>query len=734
MGNTLNNQLFNQVWLSTEEGMQQVIDVATRNSSDMKAVAEAVNKRIDYYAENGVSAGMSQRSSITGDVGVIQITGSIVRYGDAFTDISGAVSTERISADLSTMLSNPNVQHIVLSIDSPGGMVNGTSALAELIYKNRSKITAHVKGTAASAAYWIASAASKVYVEDTSSLGNIGAIMALRKDRDDVVEFISSNAKNKAPDPSSEVGAEEYQKRVDAYGDVFASAVARHRGFDDVVSRFGYGSVFLGAEAVELGLADGVMSLGDVIANKQNIKGVTMKDNIATKSDQVETPVVSTDTALVEANAKADTAIAALADRDRVDAIKVVLGAHADVLSPEAKAAILADTTQTETTVAKTILDALSAQSAVAHVTPEAETKTIDTMALADAILLKAGMDTRDGVQIDASALHSDARAFSKMSLKQIVAMTTGLDLNMATDTEVTAAMTTGNFPIILSNVQNKIIAEVFEKAPVSYRQWTQNVPLKDFKAVTEVRKGSFGNDFKKLQEGGSLRYGTKTEEGLTWRLYRFAKKFALTYEMIINDDLGMFTNDLADLIENVERFKNKQVYDMLLARNEYSGYVMADAKAVFHADHGNLTASGTAVSIASLGVGFNAVASQTDFDGSALAIQPRHLIIPFTKQWDVSQVINSAASNEDDKNAATFNPAYGKFNVIPEFELNGQTAWFLAGEKRTIKTGYLASEGDMPIVEEVRNSRIHGIEYELAFSFGIVVTDHRAMYKNAGA
>lgn len=91
-------------------------------------------------------------------------------WGTSYVDIQNALA--QATAD-------PNVARIVLLIDSPGGEVEGIYETAEAIRAARvggKKIDAVVTGTAASAAYWLASQADAIYLTPSGHVGSVGVI------------------------------------------------------------------------------------------------------------------------------------------------------------------------------------------------------------------------------------------------------------------------------------------------------------------------------------------------------------------------------------------------------------------------------------------------------------------------------------------------------------------------------------------------------------------------------
>jgi ClpP class serine protease len=252
-----------QPWLMLPDALDNLLSIADRQN-DLEALETRLGKQLDNTRT------VTQR----GNVAVIPVTGPIFRYASFFTRISGATSTGTIATDLQAALDNPAVKSIVLNIDSPGGEANGINELADMIHAARDKkrIVAYVGGSGASAAYWIASAASEVVVDDTALIGSIGVVLNVSVNKDEggkkSYEIVSGTAPNKRPNIETDEGRAEITKTVDALADVFVSKVARNLGVsaDKVPEMGGHGGLKVGAEAVASGLAHRVGSLESVIA------------------------------------------------------------------------------------------------------------------------------------------------------------------------------------------------------------------------------------------------------------------------------------------------------------------------------------------------------------------------------------------------------------------------------------------------------------------------------------
>ena len=212
-----------------------------------------------------------------GGVATIEVVGPIVRRADLFSQVSGMTSIDTLAKDFGAAMDDRTVKAIVLAIDSPGGEVTGVAEFADMIRAACSgpttkPVVAYVGGMAASAGYWLASAAERVVCDSTALLGSIGVVQAVRdpsRDRGGTIEFVSSQSPHKRPDPTTGTGAAQIQNVVDAMAGVFVAAVARNRDVSEetVLADFGGGGLFVGQAAVAAGLADRVGSYESVIAD-----------------------------------------------------------------------------------------------------------------------------------------------------------------------------------------------------------------------------------------------------------------------------------------------------------------------------------------------------------------------------------------------------------------------------------------------------------------------------------
>jgi capsid assembly protease len=268
----------NRPWLITPEAMETLVAVITREQTDV-ALAEQIRLA---RAERPAAVAMRQGQPLAGTEGVsvrdgvahLAVVGPITRYSDMFSRVSGLASVEQLARDFQAAVEAHDVRAILLEFDTPGGEVTGIAALGEAIYAARrvKPVGAYVDGMAASAGYWLASAASSVTTDPAGMLGSIGAVLAVRDPskgpQGRTIEFVSSQSPYKRANPLTDDGRAQYQRIVDQTAEAFVEAVARHRGVsaEDVVSRYGMGGLLVGRHAVEAGLADRVGTFEQALA------------------------------------------------------------------------------------------------------------------------------------------------------------------------------------------------------------------------------------------------------------------------------------------------------------------------------------------------------------------------------------------------------------------------------------------------------------------------------------
>ena len=280
--------LAKQPWAIQPDMLETIISIANRDNESI----EAVEAKLGRPLQN------TRAVTMRGDVAIIPVVGPIFRYANLFTEISGATSLAELAIDFNRAAEDPAVNTIILSLDSPGGMAAGISEFADQIKNSSKKVIAYVDNMAASAAYWIASAASEIVISKTAMVGSVGAVVGIDTRKDlNTVEIVSSQSPKKRPDVTTDEGRKQIQERIDALAQVFIDDVANNRSVsvETVLADFGQGDLRLGEEAVKLGMADRVSTLETVIAGLagNSNKGAAYMAANTNGAPAAETPAIT---------------------------------------------------------------------------------------------------------------------------------------------------------------------------------------------------------------------------------------------------------------------------------------------------------------------------------------------------------------------------------------------------------------------------------------------------------
>lgn len=259
-------------------------------------------KSLSFQSERRLS---NTRSVMIRDgTAVIPLHGPITARSDLFTFFLGGTSLSDLAKDFQTALDDDQVKAILFDVDSPGGVALGPSEMADAIFKARGKkpIWSYVGRNCSSAAYWIASATEKIIANPSALLGSIGVVTTIpvqeQPDSEGYknIEIVSSNAKQKRPDPRTEEGMSEIKRELNDLESQFIEAIAKYRNVsvNAVKNDFGQGGVLIGKNAVASGMADSLGSYEEVIAELNQKISTNKQINFMSK-ETIERSVINAD-------------------------------------------------------------------------------------------------------------------------------------------------------------------------------------------------------------------------------------------------------------------------------------------------------------------------------------------------------------------------------------------------------------------------------------------------------
>ena len=194
---------------------------------------------------------------------------------------------------------------------------------------------------------------------------------------------------------------------------------------------------------------------------------------------------------------------------------------------------------------------------------------------------------------------------------------------------------------------------------------------------MTAGRMSSFPS-LELVPEGADITFGTLAETGETMAVASYARAIAVSFQLLVNDDLDAIGRSVRDVAFAAQELKSKLILAALAA-------TMSDGLALFHATHGNLAATGAPPDVPTLFAARLAMRKQRALDATTpLGISPAIFLVPPELETAADTLV--ATINRVDP--STVNPFMGKLAVAVEPRLTNATAWYLFAPVSTFPAG----------------------------------------------
>jgi len=303
------------------------------------------------------------------------------------------------------------------------------------------------------------------------------------------------------------------------------------------------------------------------------------------------------------------------------------------------------------------------------------------------------------------------------------------------------AAFSTASLPGILSNIANKMLLEGYNYIEDAWRKLAKIASVNDFKEHSRYRMtGAF--KFEQVSADGELKHGKLDEQKFGQKADTHGIMFALTRQMIINDDMGAFTDIPRQIGMGAAESIADAVWELWLKNP-----VQSDGKTFFHADHGNYAeGADTALSVDGLTDAEILFGEQTKPNGRPLGIPASILLVPTALKVPAAQLMNSMQLNETttaNKPKPVNNPHVGKFDVVSSVYLSNASftgasskAWYLLADPNRLPAIEIAflNGVDRPTVEKTdADFNTLGVQFRGYIDFGVREQDHRGALKMKG-
>ena len=345
------------LWFGTEESYLTYLHAVEEVQRLQLAGADAVKAAVQMRGGNSDDPwALPPMWDLQGSTAVVRIQGPLISGKAGFMRLFGVTGYGDIAEALGEVAASKDAKQVILHISSGGGAVAGVEDAGTYIRKlaQVKPVKAYTDDTMASAAYWLGSSADAVFASATAQVGSVGTLIVHTEYsqaykeagvQKTLVRYGKYKALGNPYEPLSDDAKEHLQALADESGRIFVEYVADRRGTtpEKFQKTMGEGRVFMGRQALEVGLVDGVMSMEQMLAGaktldsgktrpqnpRYSLEGTSMKIRALTKAvilllaagTKVEALGLSSETANVEGvKPEAEDVVALTADATEIGA------------------------------------------------------------------------------------------------------------------------------------------------------------------------------------------------------------------------------------------------------------------------------------------------------------------------------------------------------------------------------------------------------------------------------
>ncbi|MEM1213028.1 MAG: S49 family peptidase [Planctomycetota bacterium] len=329
----------------------------------------------------------------------------------------------------------------------------------------------------------------------------------------------------------------------------------------------------------------------------------------------------------------------------------------------------------------------------------------------------------------------ADAQYLSDERTAQLLIDRTELAMHLG---GVALGHTTSDFPGILSNTATKTLVQGFDAEPTTYQAWARNEELANLHEYEEYAGGGVPLP-SRIPERGPYELVTFAFKAEKKRVYKYGLKAGLSLEMVIQDRINAFAEQIMDFGGSSRELRNRLVYQELAS----NGLMNEDGAALFSAAHNNLNQGNAgAFNEARLSAMKTAMRQQKavppdeNTEGRNIRITPTFLLGPTELEDDFDRHVASRVKiggTNDEPNLQwlrNLTPI-----TDPELSDDSATAFYLLGPRRKSPVKSLTLRGyATPTVQRLNKIENDTMEFQLRDFAGAARVEYRSAQKNDGA
>jgi hypothetical protein len=302
----------------------------------------------------------------------------------------------------------------------------------------------------------------------------------------------------------------------------------------------------------------------------------------------------------------------------------------------------------------------------------------------------------------------------------------------------------TSDYPSILENSISKSLTAHWQEQPATWRPLVRIRAAKDFKSMTTLKFGDNG-DFVLTPELVPMSEGSIPESKESYSISSYTKRFGISRQAIVNDDLSAF-DQIPELIASAAaRVPSKLFWDLLVSASGVGPTMAEDSAALFattHTSGANYVAGTGAPDVDGMKVALKNMRLQKGLAASGetaptLNLGPAFVVVPAALEVTARQALTQITPQQ----VSNVNPfaSFGLTLIVePRLDgaTNGTTAWYIVASPSSVAGAEVAflNGNDAPTLIRVDGTNVLGVEWGAYIDCGVKFVEHRGWHRTRGA
>ncbi|KPL52271.1 hypothetical protein ABB55_08525 [Prosthecomicrobium hirschii] len=290
-------------------------------------------------------------------------------------------------------------------------------------------------------------------------------------------------------------------------------------------------------------------------------------------------------------------------------------------------------------------------------------------------------------------------------------------------------ALTTGDFPQLLSNAMGSSLQRSFQAASTGATMIAAEGTATDFREQRIVSVSEFPA-LEKINEHGAIKFGYLDDTAEKLVIASFAKGLSVTFAVLINDDLNGVAQALSSYGAAAADLKANLILSAL-------GANLSDGHPIAHSTRGNsVSGTGSALSAGAIGAARLWMRTQRMFGAAnPLGVAPRLLLIPAALEMAAEQILSPIAAAKTD-DAVPESIRNMRLAIEPRLDTASATAWWAFADPAQFPTvKFLTLQGfATPKLEQSQEFNMLGTSWRVHWHVGAGPAEWRWGYRSAGA